>query len=59
MTLYQRYINGETEQVYQDIFDLGTNAFLEENFAEIDKVLSETFTRVSFNLDVIYNKLSF
>jgi hypothetical protein len=57
MTLYDRYINGETEQVYQDIYALGHDAFLPANLTDIEKVLTETFRRVAFNLDIIYEEL--
>lgn len=57
MTLYDRYINGQTEQVYQDISALGQDAFLPANLPDIENVLSETFQRVSYNLDIIYSEL--
>lgn len=57
MTLYDRYINGETEQVYQDIYALGQDAFLPTNLPDIEKVLIETFQRVAYNLDIIYEEL--
>ena len=58
MTLYDRYINGETETVYEDIYKLGKNGFLESNFTDIEKVLTETFGRVAYNLDIIYKELT-
>lgn len=57
MKFYERYINGQTEQVYQDISALGQNAFLPGNFPDIEKVLTETFQRVAYNLDIIYTEL--
>jgi hypothetical protein len=57
MTLYERYISGETETVYNEIYELQGNAFLESNFADIEKVLTETFERVFYNLDIIYKEL--
>ncbi len=57
MTLYDRYINGQTEQVYQDIYALGQDAFLPENLQDIEKVLTETFHRVAYNLEIIYEEL--
>jgi hypothetical protein len=57
MTLYDRYINGQTEQVYQDIYALGQDAFLPANLPDIEKVLTETFQRVAYNLDIIYREL--
>jgi len=57
MTLYDRYLKGETETVYGDIHKLADNAFLPENFIDIEKVLIETFKRVTYDLDVIYKEL--
>jgi hypothetical protein len=57
MTLYERYLNGESETVYEDIYKLGEDAFLETNFTDIEKVLTETFERVAYNLDIIYKEL--
>ncbi|MBK8673196.1 MAG: hypothetical protein IPN93_09460 [Bacteroidetes bacterium] len=57
MTLYDKYINGQTKQVYQEIYELGQEAFLPTNLNEIEKVLTETFERVAFNLDIIYKEL--
>ncbi|PWS29869.1 hypothetical protein [Pedobacter paludis] len=57
MTFYERYINGQTEQVYQDIYALGQDAFLPTNLPDIEKVLTETFQRVAYNLDIIYSEL--
>jgi hypothetical protein len=57
MTFYDRYINGETETVYADIYKLGQDAFLPDNFVDIEKVLTETFERVAFNLNIIYQEL--
>lgn len=57
MTLYERYMSGETEAVYVDIEKLGNNAFHSSNYPEIERVLAETFGRVAFNLDVIYKEL--
>jgi len=57
MTLYDRYLNGQTKQVYQDIYELGENAFSAPYFSDIEKVLNETFLRVDYNLNIIYNEL--
>src|SRR5450432_80736 len=57
MTLYERYIIGQTNQVYQDIYALGQDAFLPANLPDIEKVITETFQRVSYNLDIIYSEL--
>lgn len=58
MRFYDRYLNGETEQVYEDIYKLGEDAFLKETFPVIENVLTETFQRVSYNLEVIYRELT-
>ena len=57
MTLYDKYISGQTEQVYQDIYALGQDAFLPDNLPDIERVLTETFNRVAYNLDIIYAEL--
>lgn len=57
MILYNKYINGQTEQVYQEINALKQHAFLPENLPDIEKVLTETFQRVSCNLEIIYSEL--
>ncbi|MBW1299040.1 hypothetical protein [Aquimarina litoralis] len=57
MNLYQRYIQGETKAVYDDIYKLGTNAFEDSYRKEIEKVMTETFERVLFNLNIIYKEL--
>ncbi len=58
MTFYDRYLTGESEKVYDDIYKLEQDAFLPENIADIEKVMTETFERVSYNLDIIYKELS-
>ena len=57
MTFYDRYINGETEAVYDEILKMGDHAFLPQNLTDIEKVLTEIFHRVAFNLDIIYSEL--
>lgn len=56
MTLYDRYLNGQTEQVYKEIYALGQDAFLPDYLTDIEKVLTETFQRVAYNLDIIYKE---
>lgn len=58
MTLYDRYINGQTDQVYQDILNLEQTAFLPAYLPDIDNVLTEMFQRVAYNLDIIYVELA-
>ncbi|WP_433834410.1 hypothetical protein [Flavobacterium anhuiense] len=57
MTFYQRYLNGETKEVYDEIYKLGQDAFLLDTFSDIEKVLTETFERVAYNLDIIHKEL--
>jgi hypothetical protein len=57
MDFYERYINGETKAVYDDIYKLEEKAFLPENLFTIEKVLEETFRRTAVNLEIIYSEL--
>ena len=57
MSLYKRYIDGETEAVYDEIEKLEEKAFHPEYLADIEKVLTETFSRTAQNLQVIYEEL--
>ena len=58
MTLYDRYISGQTEQVYQHMLALGKEAFSSDNQSDIDQVLTELFSRVAYNLNIIYSELN-
>jgi hypothetical protein len=58
MNFYDRYVNREDGRtIYNEIDKLGSKAFESENFAEIQQVLTETFQRVTYNLDIIYSEL--
>jgi hypothetical protein len=57
MTFLERYIAGDTELVHEEIRNLGSKAFTVEFKSDVDKVLSETFRRVAYNLEIIYNEL--
>lgn len=57
MTFYDRYLKGQTEQVYQEIYALGRDALLPAHLPDVEKVLTETFQRVAYNLDIIYKEL--
>jgi hypothetical protein len=57
MTLYDRYISGQTEQVYQHILALEKEAFSPAYQNDIDQVLTELFNRVAYNLNIIYAEL--
>lgn len=58
MTFYNRYINGEDgKSVYSDIYNLGQEAFSVKYFDDMQSVLTETFNRVVFNLEIIFSEL--
>jgi hypothetical protein len=57
MDFISRYLKGEHQSVYNDIYSLGSTAFDSKYFPEIQSVLKETFTRISTNLHIIYNEL--
>jgi hypothetical protein len=57
MTFLERYKNGETIEVYQEIQDLGQKAFEKPYFKDVNGVLNETFERVNYNLEIIYQYL--
>ena len=57
MTLSDRYLKGKTQEVYEEIYALGENAFDPEVFPEVDKVLKATFHRAAFNIATIYKGL--
>ncbi len=57
MTFLKRYLEGETKQVYQEIHNLGQEAFTPKYLPDIESVLEETFKRVFFNLEILYNEL--
>ncbi|HZY37366.1 MAG TPA: hypothetical protein VFE53_11990 [Mucilaginibacter sp.] len=58
MGFYNRYLNGEDgRSVYDDIYDLGLDAFNDKYFDDVQKVMIETFSRVAFNLQIIFSEL--
>ena len=57
MNLIERYLNGETVSVWKDIEMMGQDAFKPEIYSEVEQVLDETFQRVRFNLEMIYEEL--
>jgi hypothetical protein len=57
MSLLNRYLSGETKQVYNDIHLLGSEAFRPGILPQVQEVLTETFTRAAHNLTVIYKDL--
>ena len=57
MTFYERYMDGETTSVYNEIEKIDFNTLSVDDKNDIDQVLTETFERVHFNLQIIYNQL--
>ncbi len=57
-SFYRRYLAGECESVWQEIYDLKQKAFEKETIKDIQDVLQETMTRVKYNVDLIYSRLS-
>ncbi len=57
MTLLDRYVKGEMEQVYSEIEKLGSKAFSNEYYGDVEAVVVETMRRVSYNLQIIHNAL--
>jgi hypothetical protein len=58
MKFIERYLNGEDgTSVYADIYDLKEHAFNDQYFDDVHAVLTETFNRVAFNLQIIYHEL--
>jgi len=57
MNLLEKYLNGDTILVYNEIERMGERAFEKDNLQEVNAVLRETMNRVAFNLEVIYGAL--
>ena len=57
MTLFERYLRGEQAEVYAELYSMGEDALSQSNFIQTDLILKETFNRVKYNLEVIYNEL--
>lgn len=57
MTLLDKYLKGESTEVYNELYRLGQEALSPSNFIQTDLILKETFKRVKFNLDIIYKQL--
>src|SRR6187549_417378 len=58
MTFLERYKNGETTEVYSDIAMLGQDVWTENNFLDIEAVITETMERTAHNLTIIYDELN-
>ncbi len=54
MNLLERYLQGDTVRVYEEIERMGQNAFERNNLSEVKAVLTETMNRIAYNLGVIY-----
>lgn len=57
-TFLERYKNGETKTVYDDIMDLKDKSFSQENYSDTLNVLNESCNRIAYNLNIIFNELS-
>lgn len=57
-TFLERYKNGETRTVYDEIMDLQDKSFSQENYSDILNVLNESCNRITYNLNIIFNELS-
>lgn len=57
MNLLERYLQGDTVQVFEEIVRMGQNAFEKHTLPEVEAVLTETMVRVAYNLDLIYRAL--
>lgn len=58
ITFLERYRNGETRTVYNDITSLQGKAFRVEYYSDILNVLNESCNRITYNLNIIFNELS-
>jgi hypothetical protein len=58
MNLLERYLQGDTLSVYEEIEKLGGDAFKPEFYPIVEAVLTETFSRVSKNLEIIHAELT-
>jgi hypothetical protein len=57
MDLLEKYLGGDTGQVYEEIEDMGPAGLEGNNLKKVSAVLTETMNRVAFNLDLIYSAL--
>lgn len=58
MNLLERYLKGDTLSVYEEIENLGPDAFKPYFYPFVEAVLTETFSRVSKNLEIIHTELT-
>ena len=57
MDLLEKYLQGDTVRVYEEISGMGSGAFEKKSFGEVRAILTETMNRVAYNLDVIHSAL--
>jgi len=57
MKLYQRYIDGQEQEVYDELIELGDKIFEEKYRLEVETILIEMFQRVRYNLEIIHDEL--
>jgi len=57
MSLLEKYLQRDAVHVYEEIANMGSDAFKKKNLIEVRAVLTETMNRVAYNLDVIYTAL--
>jgi hypothetical protein len=57
MDLLEKYLQGDTVPVYDEISGMGSDAFERKSFSEVRAVLTETMNRVAYNLDIIHSAL--
>ena len=57
MSLLEKYLQGDTVSVYEEISRMGSDAFEKKNLNDVRAILTETMSRVSYNLGVIYTAL--
>lgn len=57
MNLLDRYLQGDSVRVYEEIKRMGQDAFAKNALLEVKTVLTETMVLVAYNLNIIYHSL--
>ena len=57
MDLYEKYMDGETELTCKELLELEDQIYDTKVFFEVDKVLTEIFSRVAYNSEIIFKEL--
>jgi hypothetical protein len=57
MSLLEKYLQGDTVRVYEEISSMGSDAFGKRNVGQVRAILTETMSRVVFNLNIIRSAL--